>query len=109
MLSKFALPRLHPPSKEESQQPYGSVFNPQLSLEITSDMLEAVKEYDPRKWNDFPDVEPPEGVLMRVECKNMKTCLVFENGKWRYPSGELFENYEFMFPVKRFRPWEDEE
>lgn len=82
---------------------------PKLSLEITSDMLEAVKEYDPHGWNDFPEVEPPEGVLMRVECNQMKTCLVFENGKWRYPSGESFENYEFMFPVQRFRPWEDEE
>lgn len=84
-------------------------FGPQLSLEITSDMLETVEDYDPRKWNDFPKIEPPVGVLMRVECNQMKTCLVFENGKWRYPSGESFENYEFAFPVKRFRPWDEED
>ncbi len=80
--------------------------NPHLMLEVTSDMLESLREYNPHGWNSFPEVEPPEGVLMRVECNQMKTCLVFENGKWRYPSGESFENYEFAFTVKRFRPWD---
>ena len=40
---------------------------PQLSLEIASDMLEEVREYDPHGWNSFPEVEPPEGVWMRCE------------------------------------------
>lgn len=83
--------------------------NPHLMLEVTSDMLESLREYNPHSWNSFPEVEPPEGVLMRVECNQMKTCLVFENGKWRYPSGESFENYEFAFPVKRFRPWDEDD
>ena len=83
--------------------------NPHLLLEVTSDMLESLREYNPHGWNSFPEVEPPEGVLMRVECNQMKTCLVFENGKWRYPSGESFENYEFAFPVKRFRPWDEDD
>lgn len=83
--------------------------NPHLMLEVTSDMLESLREYNPHGWNSFPEVEPPEGVLMRVECNQMKTCLVFENGKWRYPSGESFENYEFAFPVKRFRPWNEDD
>lgn len=83
--------------------------NPHLMLEVTSDMLESLREYNPHGWNSFPEVEPPEGVLMRVECNQMKTCLVFENGKWRYPSGGSFENYEFAFPVKRFRPWDEDD
>ncbi|MFQ9285467.1 MAG: hypothetical protein ACLR3J_06665 [Sutterella wadsworthensis] len=83
--------------------------NPHLMLEVTSDMLESLREYNPHGWNSFPEVEPPEGVLMRVECNQMKTCLVFENGKWRYPSGESFENYEFAFPVKRFRPGDEDD
>ena len=83
--------------------------NPHLMLEVTSDMLESLREYNPHGWNSFPEVEPPEGVLMRVECNQMKTCLVFENGKWRYPSGESCENYEFAFPVKRFRPWDEDD
>lgn len=81
----------------------------QFSAALYADMLEEVREYDPHGWNSFPEVEPPEGVLMRVECNQIKTCLVFENGKWRYPSGESFENYEFAFPVKRFRPWDEDD
>lgn len=71
--------------------------------------VKEIHRYNPHGWNAFPEVEPPEGVLMRVECNQMKTCLVFENGKWRYPSGESFENYEFAFPVKRFRPWDEDD
>lgn len=81
----------------------------EFSVRIPVDDIEEVHEYDPHGWNDFPEVEPPEGVLMRVECNQIKTCLVFENGKWRYPSGESFENYEFAFPVKRFRPWDEDD
>ena len=40
---------------------------PQLSLEITSDMLEEVQEYDPHAWNKYPEVEPPKDVWMRCE------------------------------------------
>ena len=77
-----------------------------FNLAFFDDEVKEIHRYNPHGWNAFPEVEPPEGVLMRVECNQMKTCLVFENGKWRYPSGESFENYEFAFPVKRFRPWD---
>ena len=39
----------------------------QFYLHATQDMLEEAPEYDPHGWNDFPEVEPPEGVLMRCE------------------------------------------
>lgn len=78
-----------------------------FNLAFFDDEVKEIHRYNPHGWNAFPEVEPPEGVLMRVECNQMKTCLVFENGKWRYPSGESFENYEFAFPVKRFRPWDE--
>lgn len=81
----------------------------EFSVRIPVDDIEEVHEYDPHGWNSFPEVEPPEGVLMRVECNQIKTCLVFENGKWRYPSGESFEDREFAFPVKRFRPWDEDD
>lgn len=80
-----------------------------FNLAFFDDEVKEIHRYNPRGWNAFPEVEPPEGVLMRVECNQMKTCLVFENGKWRYPSGESFENYEFAFPVKRFRPWDEDD
>lgn len=80
-----------------------------FNVAFFDDEVEEIHRYNPHGWNAFPEVEPPEGVLMRVECNQMKTCLVFENGKWRYPSGESFENYEFAFPVKRFRPWDEDD
>ena len=80
-----------------------------FNLAFFDDEVKEFHRYNPHGWNAFPEVEPPEGVLMRVECNQMKTCLVFENGKWRYPSGESFENYEFAFPVKRFRPWDEDD
>lgn len=80
-----------------------------FNLAFFDDEVKEIHRYNPHGWNAFPEVDPPEGVLMRVECNQMKTCLVFENGKWRYPSGESFENYEFAFPVKRFRPWDEDD
>ena len=80
-----------------------------FNLAFFDDEVKEIHRYNPHGWNAVPEVEPPEGVLMRVECNQMKTCLVFENGKWRYPSGESFENYEFAFPVKRFRPWDEDD
>lgn len=85
-------------------------FDPhRFNLAFFDDEVKEIHRYNPHGWNAFPEVEPPEGVLMRVECNQMKTCLVFETGKWRYPSGESFENYEFAFPVKRFRPWDEDD
>lgn len=80
-----------------------------FNLAFFDDEVKEIHRYNPHGWNAFPEVEPPEGVLMRVECNQMKTCLVFENGKWRYPSGESFEDREFAFPVKRFRPWDEDD
>ena len=80
-----------------------------FNLAFFDDEVKEIHRNNPHGWNAFPEVEPPEGVLMRVECNQMKTCLVFETGKWRYPSGESFENYEFAFPVKRFRPWDEDD
>lgn len=90
---------------------FGSV--PLYALEITHDMLEEVREYDPHKWNNFPEVEPPEGVLMRVECKNgLKACakyrLFIEGGSWCDVNGGAWPE-AYSQSVARFRPWEDEE
>lgn len=83
---------------------------PQLSLEITSDMLEEVREYDPHKWNDFPEVEPPEDVWMRVErCVDGRT---YHFAARYVPVGDS-EDYEWLseanlsIDVDRFRPWDD--
>lgn len=86
---------------------------PQLSLEITSDMLEEVREYDPHGWNDFPEVEPPEGVLMRVECRDgRKACakyrLFIEGGSWCDVNGGAWPE-AYSQSVARFRSWDEED
>lgn len=90
---------------------------PQLSLEITSDMLEEVREYDPRAWNDYSKVNPPEGVLMRVECHDgSKACAqlrFFEREGFCRPEGLWCDIDGTPWPivdsdaVVRFRPWDD--
>lgn len=90
---------------------------PQLSLEITSDMLEEVREYDPRTWNDYSKVNPPEGVLMRVECHDgSKACAqlrFFEREGFCRPEGLWCDIDGTPWPIAdsdavvRFRPWDD--
>ena len=86
---------------------------PQLSLEIASDMLEEVREYDPHGWNSFPEVEPPEGVLMRVECRDgRKACakyrLFIEGGSWCDINGGAWPE-AYSQSVARFRPWDEDD
>ena len=90
---------------------------PQLSLEIASDMLEEVREYDPRAWNDYSKVNPPEGVLMRVECQDgSKACAqlrFFEREGFCRPEGLWCDIDGTPWPIAdsdavvRFRPWDD--
>lgn len=90
---------------------------PLLSLEITSDMLEEVREYDPRAWNDYSKVNPPEGVLMRVECHDgSKACAqlrFFEREGFCRPEGLWCDIDGTPWPIAdsdavvRFLPWDD--
>ena len=88
---------------------------PHLMLEVTPEMLESLEEYDPHKWNSFPDVEPPEDVLMRVECYDgSKYCSQFRFvegvGLWCHLDAK-----KTPWPktesdaVVRFRPWDEED
>lgn len=81
---------------------------PLLSIEITPDMLEKVPEYDPHKWNKYPDVTPPANISMRCECKvsgrEYRKGAYFrrlddEGGAWFDIDGHLVDG------VYRFRPW----
>ena len=81
-----------------------------FSMLLYEHEIEVFEEYDPNDWNNYPDVTPPEGVLMRVEfvydgrfCRN---CAIFENGAWRLTiDGEA--SYDITLDnVERYRPWE---
>lgn len=67
-------------------------------------------KYNPNNWNNYPDVTPPEGVLMRVETTTgSKFCGYYhtfaEGGCWCYQDGTVCPEATSK-SVKRFRPWE---
>lgn len=75
--------------------------------------LEEVREYDPHKWNEYPEVTPPEGVLMRVECRDgRKACakyrLFIEGGSWCDINGGAWPE-AYSQDAERFRPWDEDE
>ena len=80
-------------------------------LYFWDDELEEVPEYNPNDWNEFPTVDPPLDVLMRVELSNgMKYGAIFKRFgneySWCYADGS--PTYEsFTESVTRYRPWED--
>ena len=83
-----------------------------ISVMLNSSCLEERFDYDPRSWNPFPEVTPPEGVLMRVETTTgSKFCGYYhtfaEGGCWCYEDGTVCPE-AISKSVKRFRPWEDE-
>lgn len=68
--------------------------------------------YDPHAWNNYPEVTPPEGVLMRIEGQYAKRpeleyygALVYLEGAWHFAdTSEIADNVI----VERFRPWDEE-
>lgn len=82
----------------------------QFSVLILKDELEELPEYNPDDWNKFPEVTPPEGVLMRVETEGVrKFCGYYhtfaEGGCWCYQDGTVCSEATSK-SVERYRPWE---
>lgn len=85
-----------------------------IQVRLYEEAFDAIYEYNPNDWNPYPEVTPPEGILMRVEQVQFKThekakgitirkCAIFRKGEWvddvvGYPLASI-ENC-------RFRPWE---
>lgn len=77
------------------------------------DELEEIPNYDPKVWNQFPDVVPPEKVMMRVEIhrndsfgqQTRRVGAWFCRGSWQEPDGILVDINDL--DDVRFRPWED--
>lgn len=81
----------------------------ELSVYLRPEAIEP--EYDPLAWNEYPDVTPPEGVLMRVEFilggTLYRNCSIFEKGAWRLTKNGVASYDITLDGIKRFRPWED--
>lgn len=86
---------------------------PAMSIMLTDQDIELFWEYNPDDWNIYPEVKPPEGVLMRVEGRNgdciFRFSAVFKEGIWcsedEVPEKVKELGWEIE-GVKRFRPWE---
>lgn len=84
----------------------------QFSAALYADMLEEVREYDPHGWNDFPEVEPPEGVWMRVEWREgvVKHLAVARYEAWGGGKEFLWvSDKRIIREVDRFRPRDNPE
>ena len=89
---------------------YAGTKRGRIEIRLTCCEIETVQKYDPNAWNSYPDVTPPEGVLMRVEFEFegilRRSCAIFENGAW-YIAADRKAFYDFTIDnVKRYRPWE---
>lgn len=87
-----------------------------ISVSLNSSCLEERFDYDPRSWNPFPEVTPPENVLMRVERTEFgsdrngkgitqRDCSIFRKGEWVDP----VVGYPMSMKIGRFRPWDEDQ
>ena len=84
-----------------------SYFGYKFRASFLADELEQVPEYDPHEWNNYPEVEPPNGEFMRLEFDDgFLTGGTYDSHyeAWRDSKGLIFPE---AFTVKRFRPWEE--
>ena len=82
-----------------------------IRIHFRLDDVELVEAYDPNKWNNYPEVTPPEEVPLYVEaswfCGSvLRGKLVFKHGEWFFPSGEPFISGA---SVTRFRAQKEED
>ena len=89
---------------------FGCNGHPRLKIDFYLHEYEELKEYNPNDWNSYPDVTPPEGVLMRVEAEGVrKFCGYYhtfaEGGCWCYEDGTVCPE-AISKSVKRYRTWE---
>lgn len=81
--------------------------------------IEEIPNYDPSRWNEWPTVEPPKGVPMRLEirywkaterryCVTNRECAWFDGiGNWISNDGGNIEERLFKDREVRFRPWDE--
>ena len=80
----------------------------ELSVFIRPEAIEP--EYNPKAWNEYPKVTPPEDVIMRVELRRSDEGLkAFWDGEnWRRcRSTGICWNPVIEKDISRFRPWDD--
>lgn len=79
--------------------------------------IEEIPQYDPTKWNEWPDVEPPRYKLLRTEVLTKRIDWDTpepRGGQSRFKGSGIFDGKEWYFydattrkegETVRFRPW----
>lgn len=90
-----------------------------IRVRIYESALEEVPEYDPHRWNEWPDVEPPRHKLLRTEVLTKRIDWDTpepRGGQSRFKGSGIFDGKEWYFydattrkegETVRFRPWDD--
>lgn len=90
-----------------------------FSATFQADEVEEVREYDPNRWNEWPDVEPPRHKLLRTEILTERIDWDTpepRGGQSRFKGSGIFDGTEWYFydattrkegETVRFRPWDD--
>lgn len=88
---------------------YGDQFM-RFVMRVPFHDIEEVDPFDPKKWNSWPEVDPPEGIDMCLEYCGAdgelhRTVALFNYviGKWE----NIDEDYEIDIDKGRFRPWDE--
>ena len=95
-------------SKHENNK---TLVTEKFSVFLHKDEVIKLAEYDPTKWNRYPEVTPPENEWMRVEQWSNNRCRliggIFRDGKW-YCKQDVGGQYleATLDNVDQFRPWE---
>ena len=84
----------------------------EYSVSVYPGEVEVFAEYDPYKWNEYPNVTPPEKVWMRIEMLSQdggiktRDVAFYKAGRWcKFP----LDNGEVILGRLRFRPWDEED
>lgn len=77
-----------------------------FSMLLYEHEIEVIQEYNPNDWNNFPEVQPPTEVDMRVETNDGCGYQAWWDGThWRTGS-HSYSRSRVLKGVKRYRPWE---
>ena len=85
-------------------------------VDVPKEQIEVIGKYDPKKWNKYPEVTPPEDISLRCEGHDRDTRQPFRAILRYLDGGFCFDStdprrYRGLFPgmvIDRFRPWDEE-
>lgn len=90
---------------------------PKFVVRLAEDEIKEVHEYDPHRWNEWPDVEPPRYKTLRTEILTERInwdTLEPRGGQSRFSGSGVFDGKDWYFygattrqegETVRFRPW----